>query len=148
MGSTLSLTEAAKRAGLSRWPISRALQSGRLRGVRDNRGQWRIEAADLDAWVAEHPRTVPHDVPHEVRHGADAVLALAVELAELRARLEGAEVRATDLARERDEAHADRDRWRAMAERLVEREAERPVEPPPRPSFLARLFGQGRPHPT
>jgi excisionase family DNA binding protein len=166
MGSILSLNEAAERAGLSRWPVSRALQAGRLRGIRDNRGRWRIEAADLDAWAAEQPRTVPHEVPHDVQHGAKAephrsgtVPALAIEVATLRAKLEAAEARAVEFAqervefaREREEVRAERDRWRMMAERLVECEAERPTslqpEVQPRPGLLARLFGQGRPRPA
>ena len=52
MSSTLSPEQAAQRVGLSRWTVSRALQAGRLRGVRDNRGRWRIEVEDLDAWLA------------------------------------------------------------------------------------------------
>lgn len=120
MNSTLSLNEAATRAGLTRWPVSRALQAGSLRGIRDNRGRWRIDAADLDRWAAEHVRTEPH----VELHGADTVPALAVEVASLTARLEASEARSEELAQERN-------RLLALIERLSE----------PRPSFLDRLLG-------
>ena len=159
MTSTLSLNEAARRVGLSRWPVSRALQAGHLRGVRDNRGRWRVEMDDLDAWAAEHgsvePSTGAHGVRHGAQHGADEhstvlarSLAPSIEAAELRLRMETAELRAAELARERDEARGERDRWRAMAERLVEREAERPAVPQPRRGLLSRLFGRGSPEPV
>ena len=158
MTSTLSLNEAARRVGLSRWPVSRALQAGHLRGTRDNRGRWRVQTDDLEAWAAEHgsvePSTGAHSVRHGAQHGADeasTVLerssASSVEVAELRLRLEAAELRAADLVHERDEARRERDRWRTMAERLVEREAERPAVPEPRRGLLARLLGRTSPKP-
>ena len=158
MTSTLSLNEAAQRVGLSRWPVSRALQAGHLRGVRDNRGRWRVEAGDLDAWAAEHGSvelsTGAHGVRHGAQHGADGASTVldrssapSTEVAELRLRLEAAELRATDLVHEREEARRERDRWRAMAERLVEREAERPAVPEPRRGLLARLLGRAIPKP-
>ena len=68
---TLSLDQAAKRAGVSRWTISRALQAGRLLGIRDNRGRWRIESELLDAWVVEQ-RTVLHGEQHGAEERIDA----------------------------------------------------------------------------
>lgn len=161
MGNPLSPEQAAKRAGLSRWTISRALQAGKLRGIRDNRGRWRVETDDLDAWLAEHPPTLHaeqhseqpalHTVQHTEHHGLPAEQerhVLTTEIAVLRTRLEAVEGRATELALERDEARTDRDRWRVMAEHLVERETERPAKPPvearPRSGFLARLLGLDR----
>lgn len=148
MSSTLSPEQAAKQAGLSRWTVSRALQAGRLRGVRDNRGRWRIEAEDLDAWLAEHPpaqASASHSELLAVQlplHGEHAHQLLTTEVAVLKVRLEAVEGRAADLERDRDEARSERDRWRQMAERLSE--ASLPPSPPSKPQggFLARLLGR------
>ncbi len=160
MSAAFTLDQAAERAGVSRWTVARALKSGRLRGFRDNRGRWRVDPEALGAWAAEQG-TVPHMVQAIARAEQDGAAVqpsgpnLTTELAVLRVRLEGAEARAAEFvqeraefARERDELRAERDRWRAMAERLVEREAEHPPELRPRPGFLARLLGQGRPRPA
>jgi excisionase family DNA binding protein len=155
---TLTLEQAAKHAGVSRWTVSRALQAGRLLGLRDNRGRWRVDLTALDAWAAEQTRTVLHPVQaalHSEQHcaeeQADGTLH-DVQIAVLRTRLDLAEVRMGELTRERDEAQADaraqrellaaarareepaqaralaaeadRDAWRAQAERLAARSAE------------------------
>ena len=52
----LTAEQAAKRAGVSRPTVSRALKFGDLPGNRDNLGRWSILPADVDAW-AEKTRT-------------------------------------------------------------------------------------------
>ena len=54
----LSVTEAAKIAGVSRTAVYYALQEGRLRGQRIGRA-WAIDERDLDAWrPRDYPRAV------------------------------------------------------------------------------------------
>ncbi len=148
MSSTLSPEQAAQRVGLSRWTISRALQAGRLRGVRDNRGRWRIEVEDLDAWLAAQTPTQVSTTLSEllaVQHTPDNEQAhqlLTTEVAVLKARLEASEGRAAELERDRDEARSERDRWRQMAERLSEGNHLPPPLPKPQSGFLARLLGR------
>ena len=117
MSAHLSPAQAAARLGVSRWTISRALKAGELKGMRDNRGGWRIAPADLEAWAASRL--------HGVRTGADAPPAphpAEIEVAALRAEVSGLRERVADLT-------SDRDAWRAQAERLASQ-----------PSLWERLF--------
>lgn len=102
----MSPEQAAQVAGTSRWTIMRAIKSHRLKAVRDNRNHWRISREDLDVWRLHTVRT--SDGPHT---------SSIQEMLEAE-RLRG-EVKAERLLR--DAAEADRDHWRAMAERLAER---------------------------
>lgn len=151
----LTPQQAADRAGCARSSIMRALASSNLKAGRDNHGRWHIDPAVLDDWLSMRP-----PVRHSPLIGVDTATdrpetGLGTALDTLRnerdeARLEAAALRA-ETAQLRDrlgEVQAERDRWRVMAERLAEREAERPpnpsVEPRPRPGFLARLLGLDR----
>jgi len=100
---TLTPAEAAAQAGLSRWSIMRAINSGKLKAIRDNRNQWQISEASLKAWLADTVRTVKAAHPDQ-----------SAALAE-------ANARATAAERARDQAEADRDRWQRMAEQLASR---------------------------
>ncbi len=122
-------TEAAKRAGVSRPTISRALKSGDLRGIRDNGGLWRIDPDELDAWAA---RRAP--VHHERRaHAHDSDLSAQLEHTKIA--LAAAEARADGLAARLTDAQTDRDAWKAQAERIAsEARPARPV------SIFARIF--------
>lgn len=108
---TLSPAQAAKRANVGRTTIMRALSSGELRGVRDNRNSWRIASEDVDAWCGHRPvidRAVTVDIPgHVVVTPMDTPETLA-RLAVAEARLSDALERIEDLKRERDE-------WRSQA---------------------------------
>ena len=120
MSAHLSPAQAAARLGVSRWTISRALKAGELKGMRDNRGGWRIAPDDLEAWAGCRL--------HGVRTSADAPPALPaahpaeIEAAGLRAEVSGLRERVADLI-------ADRDAWRGQAERLALS-----------PSWIDRLF--------
>lgn len=120
MSAHLSPAQAAARLGVSRWTIGRALKAGELKGMRDNRGGWRIAPDDLEAWAASRL--------HGVRTSADAPPALPaahpaeIEVAGLRAEVSGLRERIADLT-------SDRDAWRAQAERLASQ-----------PSWWERLF--------
>ena len=99
--------EAAQRAGVSRWAIMRAIKSHKLKAQRNNRNHWQIAEDDLVAWCAHSVRTA------HPAHVDDSD--------ELRARLAGETARADAAERARDQAEADRDHWRAMAENLAAR---------------------------
>lgn len=116
----LTLDEAAARAGVSRWTISRALKSGALSGIRDNRSRWRIDPESLAAWSPPVQRTEPHIVQPE-RPSEDAQLLLATA----HARIEGLEARLADT-------QAERDRLAMLLEKALEA---RPA------SIIDRIFG-------
>jgi len=103
----------------------RALSSGELRGIRDNRNTWRITSEDVDAWCEQRmdsDRSVPSDTPGQAPvTSADTPQTLA-RLAVSEARLADALERIDDLQKERDE-------WRAQAQALIDR-----------PSFITRLL--------
>ena len=82
MSTTLTLDKAAQRVGVSRWTVSRALRVGRLKGLRDNRGRWRVDSEALDVWAAEQG-TVLHDVQktvHSEQHSATLGNDVSIEL--------------------------------------------------------------------
>lgn len=113
----MSPAQAAQVAGVSRWAVLRAIKSQRLKAIRDNRNNWLILPDDLAAWCGaqsahstrESIIASPAAQGHDVR-----------ELVELRENLARANERADAAERARDQAEADRDHWRAMAEKLAE----------------------------
>jgi excisionase family DNA binding protein len=48
MGLSLSPEDAAKRVGVLRRTLLRAVQRGELQAVRDNRNRWRVDGDSLD----------------------------------------------------------------------------------------------------
>ena len=141
----------------------RALIGRELQGVRDNKNVWRIASEELERWMASRPATNHHDLGQRPATGRSGPLVstldsvqekLREELEAMRcqhaeARLEVAVLRAdvSHLRERLDEASAERDRWRQMAERLAEPRSPTSalvVATPPNPwgGFLARLFGR------
>lgn len=148
----LTTAQAAKRAKVSRPTISRALKWGELIAIRDNAGRWMIDPAAVDEWAEKRTSVHPVQGVHRSHSVQDAPQAvdderlerLRADLAQSReavARLEGEAAmnkeRLADLA-------ADRDRWRAMAERLSQPEIVRPVGGGGRGGFLSRLLSRSR----
>ena len=91
----LTTAQAAARSGASRFAIHRAIKSGALHPVRDNRGRYLFDAEELDAWSA----TRAHLVAQSLRDDSatePATDAAQAELDALRDRLADAEKRATD----------------------------------------------------
>ena len=123
---SLTPVQAAQRAGVSRPTINRALKSLALHGRRDNRNRWQIDPADLDAWLSarqsEQHMTSGHDQSGSSQY--DQLEQVRAELGETREKL------ASEIARA-NAAEADRDRWQAMAEKLIDR-----------PGWWARLWGR------
>lgn len=109
MKTHMTPQQAAEAVGLSRWAVLRAIKSLALKAVRDNRGVWRIAPDDLADWVAQRAQPVRARASGGAGSG------------DLIAQLAAAEVRAAAAERARDVAEADRDHWRALAERLAAR---------------------------
>ena len=87
--TSLTLVDAASRAGMAKSIILSAIKSCRLSGARGEFGQLRIEAEELHR-----------------------------ELAETRTRASRAEQRVADLTAVLDDMREQRDRWQVQAERL------------------------------
>lgn len=144
MTKLLTPQQAADRAGCARSSIMRALASGDLRANRDNlTGRWQIDPVVLDDWLSMRT-PVRHSPSVALDMSADSPKpTLDTALDTFRgerdeARLEAAAFRAeaAQLRERLDEAHADRDHWRRMAERLS--------DPKPRPGLLGRLLGRSQ----
>lgn len=121
--TTLSPRTAARISGVGRSSIMRALSSGHLEARRDNRNEWQIERDALDRWLAARDgpvrsMTADHTPDHVTDHARarEELAAATATISQLQIRLDAAE--------------QDRDQWRAMAEKLVNRP---PVSPPPAP---------------
>ena len=54
----LTTAQAAARSGASRFAIHRAIKSGALHPIRDNRGRYLFDAEEIDAWAAERAQRV------------------------------------------------------------------------------------------
>lgn len=121
----LTPKQAADRTGCGRSSIMRALAAGHLKATRDNSGRWLIDANAADDWASMRPQDRPSPVITTEPEKNDRTPIPVTDSAETLARLAVAEARLTD-------ALAERDRWRALAERLSE----------PRPSIWTRIFNR------
>lgn len=136
--STLSPREAARIAKVGKSTIMRAIEANQLEARRDNRNQWRIECSALDRWTTDRPgsdrdspmdRTKPDRDSPMGRTGADWST-LADDLDTARLTIAKMEVRLEERAALVRAAEADRDRWRALAEKLTDRPAAPFADPP------------------
>jgi excisionase family DNA binding protein len=118
MSNLLSPEDAAKRAGVSRRTVLRAVKRQDVQAVRDNRGRWRVDGDSLDAWAALKASSGQRPVSAQSVVQLDAERLAAIrELGELRAELVG---RAAELEGVRERLRAvevDRDAWRDLARR-------------------------------
>lgn len=110
----MSPAQAAQVAKVSRWTILRAIKSQHLQARRDNRNNWQISAPDLAAWCAHSVQAHPPAPPAPDAAQADETPTLRAALAAETARADAAE-------RARDQAEADRNQWRDMAQTLAQR---------------------------
>jgi excisionase family DNA binding protein len=106
--------QAAQVTKVSRWTILRAIKSQHLQARRDNRNRWQISPQDLDEWCAHNVRTPKIEAPAPDTAQADETPGLRAALAAETARADAAE-------RSRDQAEADRNQWRDMAQTLAQR---------------------------
>lgn len=89
----LTTSQAAARIGVSRFAIQRAKEKGRLAPIRDNRGRYLFDVAEIDAWAAERAHAV--EQRERASKPADpAPDAAQAEITALRDRLADAEKRA------------------------------------------------------
>lgn len=134
----MSLSEAARWAGVTRATIHKALKSGRLSGRKDEAGEWRIDPAELERVYQPGALVdVSHDGGVSSTDTAELMAVKERELVLLREML--AEVRA-----QRDDAIGQRDRAMALAEaqtRLLTHQQEQgtPATPAPAPRARPRL---------
>lgn len=97
----LSLGEAAKAAGVAKGTISKALKSGKLSYVEKTPAGYQIDPAELF-------RAFPRQRVETPENERLATPTETAEIAVLRVRLEAAEQRAADLARELDRSHEEK----------------------------------------
>ncbi len=126
----ISPREAARRSGISRSTIMRALSSRELKAIRDNRNQWQIAVEALDEWFSAQrgparSMTMDHHEPPQV----DQMKAqnIAAEARADRAEIERDAARAMLAAEEsrRQSVEADRDAWRDQAQKLIDSSSRR-----------------------
>jgi len=138
----LSLQQAADATGKEKSTISRAIKSGRMSGVKTDKGNYEIDPAEL--FRVFPPKAEPEENTGQKQHGAPGEL--ASENRELKARVEllGEMVRKIeserdDLRRRLDkEAEERRATQTKLTALLTDQRAK-----PPRAGFWRRLFGGG-----
>lgn len=107
MNRRLTPAQAAKKAGVSRSTISRALKSLELIGIRGNNNRWTIAEEDLQNWSM-------HNVQNSFL-GQSATT--NGELQKLRSEVSVQAVKIEMLETQVDDLKSDRDEWRAQARR-------------------------------
>lgn len=121
--TTLSPRKAADHVGCGRSSVMRALASGDLPAIRDNRNAWQIDVADLEEWAAKRPGQAPDPDPDTSRTTVpDHPQTVYTDTPETLARLAVAEARLSDVT-------AERDRLAALLEKALQ----------PRPGFIERI---------
>jgi excisionase family DNA binding protein len=120
----LSPTHAARHVGVSRRTLMRAIAKGALPAQRTNTG-WKIDEAGLAEWANAHahahgqPTLVPTLVPSPIHELQARITVLEMELVLERQRTEAELQKARAESRRATTAEADRDHWRAMAQRSL-----------------------------
>lgn len=136
--STLSPREAARIAKVGKSTIMRAIEATQLEARRDNRNQWRIERTALDRWTMDRPGSDRDSPTDRTKADRDSPMdrtredwsTLVDELDTARLTIAQMEARLEERTALVHAAEADRDRWRALAEKLTDRPAAPPADPP------------------
>lgn len=115
---SLSVTEVAQLAGVSRWAIHRAIKSRALKAIRDNRNEWRMSPEDVADWRGA---TVPAQLRATDVAQTDVAGATAAEVAELREKLLAAQLGEAVASARAAAAELERDKWHEMAIALASR---------------------------
>lgn len=125
----------------------RAIEAKELLAFRDNRNRWQITRQELEKWAHAHRALSEQSSPdaHSDAHLAqpDAhfpkanqdtlandLAAARLTIAQLEVRLEERAALVSAAEARAQMAEADRDRWRALAEKLTDRPAAPPVDLP------------------
>jgi excisionase family DNA binding protein len=127
VGALMSPAQAAQVANVSRRTIMRAIERHELKASRDNRNRWKIDRSDFDIWADAHCALSEHAQ-------SDAQILPTSDVAVLLARTEAER---DGLKAQLTEAKADRDHWRALAERQ-----QGMIENTQQSGFFKRLFGK------
>lgn len=144
----LTLGQAAKTAKRSKGTISKALNSGGISAIKDEKGRWQIDPSELSRWMDANP---PVNGSESVSIGVQETpgnTALEVEVRMLREQLEQL---STERAREREQlvdqiedlrtrlngAEAERVRLNAV----LTDQREKP-EARPNSSWISRIMGK------
>src|SRR5262245_58955748 len=148
MSYTLGM--AARATGLSKSTVYRAIRAGRISASRTDTGDYAIDPAELHrVFPPVDSETARSGTGTMKRNGTAAEPAdIALENARLAAEVAASSLVTALLRQQLDETRQDRDHWRGQAQRLVvlpPPAATPAIEPhtlPPRPGFVARLFGR------
>lgn len=131
----LSANQAAKEAGIAKKTLLEALKTGRLSAEKDDKGHWQIDPAEL---FRVFPKTSDDQLP-EPQPTPSTETENRLEIARLRAALEGAERLSDSLADQVADLRARLDQEgeerRALTARLLT--DQRPVEAAPTPKPIA-----------
>ena len=107
---------AAKAVGKTKSTITKAIASGKISAVKNSRGWWEIEVAELHrvyppspADTVEIERIERHDTPVETGGNSR-------EIEVLERLLKAAEEQLADVKVDRDDVKVDRDEWRKQAQ--------------------------------
>ena len=111
ISSPISPAQAALHMKVSRRTIMRAIENQDLQAFRDNRNHWKIASSALESWAAAQCAPTGHAQPDLLTLPTTSD---AIELAAMKAENR-------QLLERLSAAEADRDRWQAMAEKLVNR---------------------------
>lgn len=107
VSTPISPAHAAQLKKVSRRKIMRAIETHKLKAIRDNRNHWKINLDDLDEWAGAHlaPISSAHILPtlNDSTETLTRVASLEAENRQLHERL--------------SEVKEDRDAWRQMAQR-------------------------------
>ena len=127
----LTLGQAAREVGVAKGTLSKAIKTGKLSATRREDGSWCIDGAELARYVEANGHRFP------AGNGADTVAGERAEtIAELRAKVELAEARLSDLKAALLDMQQQRDKWETVATRLS-LPAPKPEEKP-EPAGIAR----------
>ena len=132
----LTLTQAAKEAGVSKSTLSRAIEKGRLSANKDDLGRFQIDPSELFRVFDPVSRNVSgtqQSVRSETQDDALRTIVLEKEIEHLKATLAMVQEREADLKNERDS-------WRDQAHRLALPKP--PAEEIKSVGIIARLLGQ------
>lgn len=129
MSRLLSPVQVAKLAQCGRSSVMRALSSGDLRGIRDNKNRWQVDEEEAKRWAGQRPE---HD-RSKTGQEPDIDRPEPVNMTEHAAKLAAAETEARMLRDQVADLRADRDRLTGLLEKALAVQAQ-PV------GFFARLF--------
>jgi hypothetical protein len=144
----MSMTEAAKWAGVTRATIHKAIQSGRISAKKNEHGVYQINPAELERAYSPKMVDVSVDSGESGSDIAELTAARDSEITLLREMVSRADAAAADL-------RAERDAWKAQAESQIRLLTHQKPEPPPivetkqapappvSRGLIARIFGRG-----